>query len=120
MKTPASRLLLLCLASSLAVGAFAACQKPEPLAKDPRLGETGQFNINWPLKATTLEGAVAEVEASIGPGKTRAGGLVEWTAQVDATHCARIQLKNDGKELFANKEKLMEAHPDFAACIAAK
>lgn len=120
MKTPALRLLTLCLASSLAVSGLAACQKAKPVEKDPRLDEVGHFDVNWPPKATTLEGAVAEVEAKIGPGLKRSGGMVEWTAQLDETHCARIQLKNEDGKLSASKERLLDRHPDFKTCIAGK
>ncbi|GMU61764.1 MAG: hypothetical protein AMXMBFR34_35270 [Myxococcaceae bacterium] len=118
MKTRHSRLLTLCLVSSLALGALAACQKDKPVEKDRRLNEVGRFDLNWPPTATTLEGAVAEVEAKIGPGLKRSGGMVEWTARVDDTHCARIQLKDEGGKLSATSERLLERHPDFAACIA--
>jgi len=120
MKITALCVPTLCLASFLAVAGLAACTDAKPLKKDTRLDETGHFTLNWPLKATSLEGAVAEVETGIGPGLKRADGMIEWTAQVDATHCARIQLKNDGANLSANSERLMQAHPDFDACISGK
>jgi len=108
------------LASFVALVVLAACDEAKPFKKDPRIDEVGHFAVDWPPKATSLEGAVAEMEASIGPGFKRANGMVEWTAQTDATHCARIQLKNDGANLSANKEKLLPAHPDFQACISGK
>jgi hypothetical protein len=120
MKTHLPQLSTLCLAVVLALGGLTACQKAKPIEKDPRLSEVGHFSVNWPLKATTLEAAVAEVEAGIGPGQKRPDGTVEWTAQTDATHCARIQLKNEGGKLEATKEKLLDRHPDFATCIARK
>lgn len=110
----------LLFAAVFAVASLTACQKARPIEKDPRISEVGHFNVNWPLKATTLESAIAEVEAGIGPGHKRADGMVEWTAQTDATHCARIQLKNEGGQLSATKEKLLERHPDFATCVAGK
>lgn len=119
MKTTHSRLLTLCFTCALAAGGLAGCQK-KPVEKDRRLNEVGHFKVEWPPMATTLDAAVAEVEARIGPGLKRAGGTVEWTAQVDETHCARIQLKTEGGKLSASKERLLDRHPDFAACIAGK
>ncbi len=118
MKAHALRFVLLSFALVATIAAFSACKKA--IAKDPRLDETGHFNGNWPPKATTLAAAVAEVEANIGPGMKRPSGLVEWTAQVDAEHCGRIRLKDEGGKLVADSERLKEAHPDFAACMSGK
>lgn len=118
MKTRSPLVVTCCLALTLALAGLAACSKPR--AKDPRLDETNHFKLNWPLTATTLDAAVAEVEAKLGPALKRADGTLEWTAQTDETHCARIQLKDEGGKLSASSERLMAAHPDFATCISGK
>lgn len=96
-----------------------------PAKRDARLNDMGRFKGNWPPEADKLPAAIAEVEASIGPGTKQPDGSMVWAAMVDAENaaeigegCNRITLKEEDSKLKATKETLKPAHPDYSACAS--